>query len=97
MNYNSVVSIKKSKVLNDIKAKYQRMLASNDIRSKKVLSNESLTQENLSALVDHLLHQLDIKHRTGEEIKPDWETYRATHMKRRKIEVISDYLRKEQS
>ncbi len=66
---------------------FKKLLESGVVRSEKLIPKGSPTREDLNAIGQHLMKRLEALHLIGEEIKPDWETYRATHRELDKLEV----------
>ncbi len=58
---------------------YQRLRKSNVVRDKKILPKNVPDEVGLRKIAEHLRARLDGLQRIGEDIQPDWETYRATH------------------
>lgn len=61
------------------KAAYQRLRKSNVVRDKKILPKSVPDEAGLRKIAEHLRTRLDALQRIGEDIQPDWETYRASH------------------
>jgi len=58
---------------------YQSLRKSNVVRDKKILPKNAPDEVGLRKIAEHLRTRLDGLQRIGEDIQPDWETYRATH------------------
>lgn len=58
---------------------FNNLRASGAIRDEELLPKGKPTKKELKALADHLVNRLDVMHRIGEEIQPDWDIYRKTH------------------
>jgi len=58
---------------------YDRLRQSRAIRKKSLVPKGKLSEADLEAVANHLMTRLDALHRIGEEIEPEWKTYRAAH------------------
>ena len=58
---------------------FQKIRAGDVIRKKSLLPKGNPTEDDLSAIAEHLVKRLEITHKIWQEIEPDWELYRATH------------------
>lgn len=58
---------------------FNRLLADGAIRDNKLIPSGKPSNENLMKISDHLRTRLNAIHLIGQEIKPDWDDYRATH------------------
>ena len=58
---------------------FDNLLASGAIRNKKLIPKGEPSDADLAKLAEHLGVRLKTTHLIGDEIKPDWDVYRATH------------------
>lgn len=58
---------------------YQSLRKSNVVRDKKILPKNVPDEAGLRKIAEHLRTRLDGLKSIGEDIQPDWETYRSTH------------------
>lgn len=58
---------------------FQLLRDSNVVRKKALMPKDDPTEDDLSAIAEHLIKRLEITHKIWQEIEPDWELYRATH------------------
>jgi hypothetical protein len=71
---------------------YKRLIQSDAIRSKKLISHSVPTEEELSQIGKYLLKRLEVMHKIWQEIEPDWQLYRKTHreLDENHIKVLED-------
>jgi hypothetical protein len=74
------------------KSALKRLKQSKAIRNKKLIPQSVPTEEELSQLAQHLLKRLEVMHEIWQEIEPDWQLYRKTHLEldEAHIKVIED-------
>ena len=58
---------------------FDKLLSSGAIRDKKLIPNGKPSDADMARLAEHLGARLKTMQLIGEEIKTDWDTYRATH------------------
>jgi hypothetical protein len=58
---------------------FQQLRDSDVVRQKALLPKGNPTEDDLSAIAEHLVKRLEITSKIWQEIEPDWELYRATH------------------
>ena len=58
---------------------FGKLRASGAVRDKKLLPKGKPSNEELKKIGEHLRARLKVTYQIGEEIKPDWENYRAAH------------------
>ena len=58
---------------------FKKLVAEGSIRRKELIPNGEPTVDDLEAIGKHLRIRLDALHLIEQEIKQDWENYRATH------------------
>jgi hypothetical protein len=72
----------------DTKA-FEELIDLNTIRKKALIPDSFPTEEELNKLAEHLLKRLEGLHKIGEEIRPDWEAYRATRRELDKLHMTT--------
>jgi len=58
---------------------FKELLDLNTIRKKGLIPDSSPNNEELNKLTEYFMSRLDALHKIEDEIKPDWELYRASH------------------
>lgn len=58
---------------------YERLKSSQAIRRKDLLPPQRPNDDQIEQIGQHLLARLEALHLVGQQIEPDWETYRAAH------------------
>jgi hypothetical protein len=58
---------------------FQKLREGDVVRKKALLPEGDPSEDDLSAIAEHLVKRLEITHKIWQEIEPDWELYRATH------------------
>ncbi len=58
---------------------YERLKANRAIRRKDLLPPQRPSDDQTERIGQHLLARLETLHLVGQQIEPDWKTYRATH------------------
>ena len=58
---------------------FRALRGGDTVRKKSLLPKGDPTEDDLTAIAEHLLKRLDITHKIWQEVEPDWELYRATH------------------
>lgn len=66
---------------------FRELVNSEVITRKSLIPKGRPTEDDLIAIGKHLFDRLDVIARVQEEIKPDWDTYRATH---RELDTLVD-------